>query len=167
MSSARWVWTSSWPTRGARSRWSGPRTRRAGGRGGWRSDCRTRKADGASGSRGWEARNPDRMVELAPEQVARMKAMSEKRQIPHRRAENGAYVEQRLQKAGLPVGMNVLAVDATGDALSVALGTLGRVLSARRAAKAHDEVLLPCVESLLQRARMRWKDLDAVAAAAG
>jgi tRNA threonylcarbamoyladenosine biosynthesis protein TsaB len=63
--------------------------------------------------------------------------------------------------------VNVLAVDATGDALSVALEARGKVWRARRATKAQDEALLPAVESLLARARLKWADLDAVAAAAG
>jgi len=64
--------------------------------------------------------------------------------------------------------MNILAVDATGEALSVALETKGRVLAARRAGRTpHDESLLPAIESLLKRARLQWNDLDAVAAASG
>lgn len=63
--------------------------------------------------------------------------------------------------------MNILAVDATGDVLSVALEARGKVLRARRRTKGHDEALLPAVESLLKRARLKWEDLDAVAAAAG
>ncbi|OGS36608.1 MAG: tRNA (adenosine(37)-N6)-threonylcarbamoyltransferase complex dimerization subunit type 1 TsaB, partial [Elusimicrobia bacterium RIFOXYD12_FULL_66_9] len=64
--------------------------------------------------------------------------------------------------------MVILAVDATGDALFVALESGGRVLSARRDAKTkHDESLLPAVESLLKRAKLTWKDLDAVAVPSG
>ncbi len=64
--------------------------------------------------------------------------------------------------------MNILAVDATGETLSVALDAGGRVFAARRKARRpHDETLLPCVEGVLKRARRTWKDLDAVAAAAG
>ncbi|MFI5360786.1 MAG: tRNA (adenosine(37)-N6)-threonylcarbamoyltransferase complex dimerization subunit type 1 TsaB [Elusimicrobiota bacterium] len=64
--------------------------------------------------------------------------------------------------------MNIVAVDATGDALSVALAAGGKVYSARRSGKRpHDESLLPAVESVLRRARISWDDLDAVAAAAG
>jgi len=59
--------------------------------------------------------------------------------------------------------MNILAVDATGEVLSVALG--GHEL--KRAAKKHDEALLPLVERLLKKAGLSWKDLDAVAAASG
>jgi len=62
----------------------------------------------------------------------------------------------------------ILAVDAAGDALSVALESRGKVLTARRGAKAkHDESLLPAVESLLKRAKLGWKDLDAVAVPSG
>jgi tRNA threonylcarbamoyladenosine biosynthesis protein TsaB len=64
--------------------------------------------------------------------------------------------------------VNILAVDVTGEAVSAALETGGKVISARRAGKKpHDELLLPLVESLLKRAKLSWKDLDAVAAASG
>ena len=64
--------------------------------------------------------------------------------------------------------MNLLAVDGTGAVLSVALESGGRTFSASRKGKRpHDESLLPAVESLLKRAKISWKDLDAVAAAAG
>lgn len=64
--------------------------------------------------------------------------------------------------------MVILAVDATGDALSVALESEGKVLTARRGAKTkHDESLLPAVESLLKRAKLKWEDLDAVAVPSG
>lgn len=59
--------------------------------------------------------------------------------------------------------MNILAVDGTGDVLSVALGAF----ELKRAAKKHDEALLPLVERLLKKAKLGWKDLDAVAAASG
>ncbi|UPT73539.1 MAG: tRNA (adenosine(37)-N6)-threonylcarbamoyltransferase complex dimerization subunit type 1 TsaB [Elusimicrobiota bacterium] len=59
--------------------------------------------------------------------------------------------------------MNILAVDATGDVLSVAVGTF--VLS--QSSKKHDEALLPLVERILKKAKLDWKDLDAVAAASG
>jgi len=68
-----------------------------------------------------------------------------------------------LKRKPLRAGANILAVDATGDVLSVALG--GREL--RRAAKKHDEALLPLVERLLKKAGLAWKDLDAIAAASG
>lgn len=58
---------------------------------------------------------------------------------------------------------NILAVDATGEVLSVALG--GHELV--RAAKKHDEALLPLIERLLKKAKLDWKDLDAIAAASG
>jgi len=59
-------------------------------------------------------------------------------------------------------------VDATGDVLSVALEARGKVFAARRAdARRHDETLLPAVESVMRRAELAWKDLDAIAAAAG
>ena len=62
--------------------------------------------------------------------------------------------------------MNILAVDGTGDALSVALRAGKRTLAVSRRAK-HDEALLPAVEALLKKAGLEWRGLDAVAAAAG
>ncbi|MEK7233341.1 MAG: tRNA (adenosine(37)-N6)-threonylcarbamoyltransferase complex dimerization subunit type 1 TsaB [Elusimicrobiota bacterium] len=59
--------------------------------------------------------------------------------------------------------MNILAVDATGEVLSVALGRF----ELKRSAKKHDEALLPLVERLLKKAALDWTDLDAVAAASG
>ncbi len=59
--------------------------------------------------------------------------------------------------------MNILAVDATGEVLSVALGGL----ELKRAAKKNDEALLPLIERLLRKAGLGWKDLDAIAAASG
>ncbi len=62
----------------------------------------------------------------------------------------------------------ILAVDATGDDLTVALRARGKDYFVRRSGKTpHDESLLPAVEGLMKRARVAWKDLDAVAAAAG
>lgn len=64
--------------------------------------------------------------------------------------------------------MNILAVDAAGDALTAALDAGGKVYAARRSGKTpHDESLLPAVEGLLKRAKISWDDLDAVAAASG
>ena len=59
--------------------------------------------------------------------------------------------------------MNILAVDATGDVLSVAIG----VHELTRASKKHDEAILPLIERLLRSARLKWKDIDAIAAASG
>lgn len=64
-------------------------------------------------------------------------------------------------EAGL--NANILAVDATGEVLSAAVGRH----ELRRASKNHDEALLPLVERLLKKAGLRWSDLDAVAAASG
>ncbi len=58
---------------------------------------------------------------------------------------------------------NILAVDATGEILSVALGRF----ELKRVAKKHDDALLPLVERLLKKAGLGWEDLDAVAAASG
>ena len=64
--------------------------------------------------------------------------------------------------------MNILAVDATGDALTVALDAGGKIFAASKSGKRpHDETLLPAVEGVLKRAKVSWDDLDAVAAAAG
>jgi tRNA threonylcarbamoyladenosine biosynthesis protein TsaB len=64
--------------------------------------------------------------------------------------------------------MNILAVDATGQALSIALDAGGKVYAASKTVKRpHDETLLPLVESVLKRGKLSWDDLDAVAAAAG
>lgn len=62
----------------------------------------------------------------------------------------------------------ILAVDATCDDLTAALTARGKVWTARRPPSTpHDDSLLPAVEGLLKRAGVSWKDLDAVAAAAG
>ncbi|MFI5348947.1 MAG: tRNA (adenosine(37)-N6)-threonylcarbamoyltransferase complex dimerization subunit type 1 TsaB [Elusimicrobiota bacterium] len=64
--------------------------------------------------------------------------------------------------------MNILAVDATGDALSVALDAGGKIYAARKTGKKpHDETLLPAVESVLKRAKISWDAVDAVATASG
>ncbi len=64
--------------------------------------------------------------------------------------------------------MNILAVDATGEVLSVALDAGGKVYAARRSGKRpHDETLLPMIDGVLKRAKIPWDRLDAVAAAAG
>ena len=64
--------------------------------------------------------------------------------------------------------MNILAVDATGEVLSIALEAGGKVYAARKSGKRpHDETLLPAVETLLKRAKISWDGLGAVAAASG
>lgn len=64
--------------------------------------------------------------------------------------------------------MNILAVDVTGEAVSVALDADGKLCAARKSGKRpHDETLLPIVESVLKRAKLSYDDLDAVAAASG
>jgi tRNA threonylcarbamoyladenosine biosynthesis protein TsaB len=64
--------------------------------------------------------------------------------------------------------VNILAVDAAGEVLSVALESGGKVFAARKSGKRpHDELLLPAVEAVLKRAKITWGDLDAVAAASG
>lgn len=64
--------------------------------------------------------------------------------------------------------MNILAVDATGETVSVAAQAGGKIISVRRSGKRpHDELLLPAVEALLKRAKLSYDDLDAVAVASG
>ena len=64
--------------------------------------------------------------------------------------------------------MNILAVDATGDVVSVAAQAGGKVYALRKSGKRpHDELLLPAVETLLKRAKLSYEDLDAVAVASG
>ncbi len=64
--------------------------------------------------------------------------------------------------------MNILAVDTTGEALSVAVQKGDKVYSLRKVfPKPHDETLLPTVDRLLAKAKLKLKDLDAVAAASG
>lgn len=64
--------------------------------------------------------------------------------------------------------MNILCVDATTDALTVAVEKAGKVYRAsRKGAVAHDENLWPAVDAALKKAGLRLEDLDAVGAAAG
>lgn len=59
--------------------------------------------------------------------------------------------------------MNILAVDATGEVMSVAVNSV-LIL---RASKKHDEALLPLVEAVLKKAKLAWTGLDAIAVASG
>ncbi len=59
--------------------------------------------------------------------------------------------------------MNILAVDATGETMTVALGAVE--LSSK--SKKHDDALLPLIERVLKKAKRTWKDLDAIAVASG
>jgi len=65
--------------------------------------------------------------------------------------------------------VNILAVDASGPVLSLALLARGRVHALRRgkSARPHDETLFPAAAEILRRAGISLRDLDAVAAAAG
>ena len=64
--------------------------------------------------------------------------------------------------------MNILAVDATGEVLSIALEAGGKAYATRKSGKRpHDETLLPAIEAVLKRAKIPWDALDAVAAASG
>lgn len=64
--------------------------------------------------------------------------------------------------------MIVLSIDTSGEPLSLALSAGGRVWRVRRAPRRpHDETLVPAVEELLKKAGLGFKDLGAVAAAAG
>ena len=58
---------------------------------------------------------------------------------------------------------NILAVDCTGETLTVAVGRFALAAKPKKT----DEALLPLVERLLKKAKLDWKDLDAVAAASG
>ena len=64
--------------------------------------------------------------------------------------------------------MRILAVDTTGESLSVALRagpkTFGQT---RKFTKPHDETLLPAIDRLLKKAGLKLADLDAIAAASG
>ena len=59
--------------------------------------------------------------------------------------------------------MKILAVDTTGETMSVAVGSLQLLKKGGK----HDEALLPLVERLMKKAGLAWRDLDAVAAASG
>jgi tRNA threonylcarbamoyladenosine biosynthesis protein TsaB len=64
--------------------------------------------------------------------------------------------------------VNILAVDATGEVVSVAVQKGEKIIAARKkGARPHDELLLPAVEALLKRAKLDYGDLDAVAVASG
>lgn len=64
--------------------------------------------------------------------------------------------------------MNILAVDTTGESLSVALRAGAKTHSVHKLfAKPHDETLLPQVTRLLEKAGLAARDLDAIAAANG
>ncbi len=65
--------------------------------------------------------------------------------------------------------MNILAVDASGPDLSVALLSRGKIypLLRRGSAKPHDETIFPAAAEVLRRGGLELRDLDAVAAAAG
>lgn len=61
----------------------------------------------------------------------------------------------------------LLAVDSTGEALSVAALNGDKLVSVRRRSGAHDEALLPAVDEALARAGLTFSRLQAVAAASG
>jgi tRNA threonylcarbamoyladenosine biosynthesis protein TsaB len=64
--------------------------------------------------------------------------------------------------------MNLLAIDTTGEALSVALRAGEKIYALHRPfKKPHDETLLPQVDRLLARAGLTLHDLDVIAAASG
>ena len=64
--------------------------------------------------------------------------------------------------------MNLLAVDATHDVLTVAVERGGKVYRAsRRGQNSHDDNLWPAVDAVLKKAKLGLDDLDAVAAASG
>ena len=64
--------------------------------------------------------------------------------------------------------MNLLAVDTTGEALSVAVRAGERLYAFKKVLpKPHDETLIPAVDKLLAKAKLTLQDLDAIAAASG
>jgi tRNA threonylcarbamoyl adenosine modification protein YeaZ len=65
--------------------------------------------------------------------------------------------------------MNLLCVDASTDALSVAVERGGKVFSVVRKPghNNHDDALWPAVDAVLKKAKLKLADLDAVAAASG
>ena len=64
--------------------------------------------------------------------------------------------------------MNLLAVDTTGEALSLALRARERVFFFDKKLKApHDETILLRIDSLLGRAQLKLEDLDTIAVASG
>lgn len=63
--------------------------------------------------------------------------------------------------------LNLVAVDATGEALSVAALAGEKLFHVVRRAGAHDEALPGAVDAVLKRAGLGYEDLDAVAAASG
>ncbi len=64
--------------------------------------------------------------------------------------------------------MNILAVDATTDELTIAVERDGRLFRAsRRGQNSHDDDLWPAIDAALKKAKLRFEDLDAVAAASG
>ena len=64
--------------------------------------------------------------------------------------------------------MNILAVDTTGEPLSLALQAGERIFTIHRVfARPHDETLLPAVDRLLDKAGLRLKLLAGIAVASG
>lgn len=65
--------------------------------------------------------------------------------------------------------LNLLALDTTGSALSLAVQAGERRFFTQRrlGERAQDEVLIPAVNRLLTRAGLQLRDLDAIAAASG
>ena len=64
--------------------------------------------------------------------------------------------------------MNLLAVDTAAEAFSAAVQAGDKVCSVHKIfAKPHDEVLLPQLDRLLEKAGLRAADLDAIVAANG
>ncbi len=64
--------------------------------------------------------------------------------------------------------MNVLAVDTTGETLSVALSSGGKIrVASRKGIRIHDSALIPTADLLLTKAKLKIFDLDAVAVACG
>src|SRR5206468_7496740 len=85
-----------------------------------------------------------------------------------RRPRRGAARHRPARQGDPGQGMNILAVDTTGESLSVALRAGAKTHSVHKLfAKPHDETLLPQVTRLLEKAGLAARDLDAIAAANG
>ncbi len=63
--------------------------------------------------------------------------------------------------------MLILAVDTSGEGLSLALGDGKKTWSVRRGAHNSDEELWPAMDALLKKSKKRLKDIGAIAAAVG
>jgi tRNA threonylcarbamoyl adenosine modification protein YeaZ len=64
--------------------------------------------------------------------------------------------------------VNILAIDTTGEVMSLALQVDGKILATRpQAPGPHDETIIAAVERLLKKGGLSLPELDAIAAASG